>query len=374
METRSFNTVQISRSALEHNYSFLRNQTHGNVPVMAMVKADGYGHGMVEVADTLREIGCSKFGVAEMREALLLRGAGIAGDIFVTIGFAPEEAELFFKYKLTPVVYSLENVKCLSQMASSHGEDIGIHIKVDTGMGRLGIFPDDVLAFAEAASQMKGIRIDGLMSHFPGSDDRKSATTSDGFSKFNTVCERLKKRYGVICHIANSGAVLSFADTHCDMVRAGIALYGYHPAGKVVENDQPVDLIPAMSFTTKVLQVKNMAAGTGISYGHTFITKKPTKIAVLPVGYEDGYHRALSNKGYVLIHGEMAPVCGRVCMNMCMVDVSSINKVQPGDEVVLLGRQGNKTITADDLAHHVGSISYEMLCHLGNNNSRKYTE
>lgn len=340
---------------------------------MAMVKADAYGHGLVETAEIFNNLGCDTFGVAEMREAVLLRSAGITGEIFVTLGFEADEAELFFQYKLIPVVYNLESVRILSRRAVSHGIDIDVHIKIDSGMGRLGLLPDEVHSFTESAVQFKNIRVKGFMSHFPESDNPHSSSTRNGFTKFFESCKNLKNKYGAICHIANSGAVLSFPDTHCDLVRAGIALYGYHPAGASAE-EAGEGLQPAMSFTTKVLQVKNMSAGESISYGRTYITEKDTKIAVLPVGYEDGYRRALSNRGRVLVHGQFAPVCGRVCMNMCMVDVGSINDVKPGDEVVLLGGQGDKAITADDLANQIDSISYEILCNLGNSNTRKYIE
>lgn len=373
MISRSFNTIKISRSALEHNYRFIKDRVRNNTPVMVMVKADGYGHGMLETAKIFNNLGCDKFGVAEMREAVLLRGAGITGDVFVTLGFAAEEAEHFFQYDLTPVVYTLEGLRELSRQAVIHRRDIDVHIKIDSGMGRLGLLPHEVESFTEKAAQLKNIRVKGFMSHFPESDDPESQSTQKGFARFIESCKDVKSKYGAICHIANSGAVLNFPDTQCDMVRAGIALYGYNPAGASQE-EAGIGLRPAMSFATKVLQVKNMSAGQGISYGHTYITEKDSKIAVLPVGYEDGYRRALSNRGRVLIHGQFAPVCGRICMNMCMVDVSSIDHVKPGDEAVLLGRQGDKVITADDLAHQVDSISYEILCNLGNNNTRKYID
>jgi alanine racemase len=213
------------------------------------------------------------------------------------------------------------------------------------------------------------------MSHFPESDNPAAKSTIKNFASFTTACSALKNRFAGICHIANSGAVLNFPDTCCDMVRAGIALYGYHPAGRGGTVDvADENLLPAMSFSSRILQVKTVPAGTGISYGYTFITEKQTRLAILPVGYEDGYSRMLTNRGQVLIGGRKASVVGRVCMNMCMVDVSGLGDVQAGDEVVLLGRQGQESITADDIADEMGSISYEVLCLLGNNNQRQYIE
>jgi len=371
MKSRSFNTVEISRSALENNYRALERRTKGETAIMAMVKADAYGHGMLEAVEVFRASGCTVFGVAEMREAEILRQAGVSEDIFVTIGFACTDAELFFQHRLIPVIYDIGSAQSLADRAVAHGTTIGVHIKVDTGMGRLGILPEESIAFMEAVEKMAGLQIAGIMSHFPESDNPVSPSTLNGLRIFRGVCTELKKRYRTVCHIANSGAVLNFPDTHCDMVRAGIALYGYHPAG-AESGGEEVGLVPAMSFSSRVLQVKNLPAGSGISYGHTFKTKTDTKIAVIPVGYEDGYRRSLSNKGCVLVRGEYAPVVGRVCMNMCMVDVSRIEAVQPGDEVVLLGSQNEKRITADDLAVKGDTISYEILCNLGNSNNRQY--
>ena len=342
---------------------------------MAMVKADAYGHGMVMAAKAFGQAGCTVFGVAELREAVLLREAGIQGDIYVTIGFAEMDADLLFQYRLIPVIYSYGAAQALSTKAVALRQEISIHIKVDSGMGRLGVFPTDIPAFADSVANLPGIKIAGLMSHFPESDNPAAESTWKNFALFDAVCSALKTRYTAHCHIANSAAVLNFPDTCCDMVRAGIALYGYHPAGNNNElDDSTHELSPAMSFTSRILQVKTIPAGTGISYGHTFRTKRLTRLAVLPVGYEDGYSRLLSNRAKVLIHGQPVPVVGRVCMNMCMIDVTDLTEVGAGDEAVLLGQQGTQTITADDIAKEMGSISYEVLCLLGNNNQRYYIE
>ena len=240
-------------------------------------------------------------------------------------------------------------------------------------MGRLGIFPHELSGFTDSVSQLPGITIAGVMSHFPSSDEPHVSTTRDGFEIFSKVCRDLKIRYNSICHIANSGAVFNFPTTHCDMIRAGIALYGYHPAGSGLASASDVEkLTPAMSFTTEVIQVKDHPIGSGISYGHTYVTPSLERIAVLPVGYEDGFSRRWSNCGEVLVHGQRAPVRGRVCMNMSMVDVTDIKGVTPGSEVVILGSQGREAISADDLAAGIGTISYEILCTFGNSNCRKY--
>lgn len=375
MSDKSFNCIRIDTGALQVNYGLIQKIAGDRVPVMAMVKADAYGHGMIMAARAFAQAGCANFGVAELREGVQLRQAGIAGDIFVTLGFAAEGVELLFRHALTPVIYSVEAAQILADKARALGREIGVHVKVDSGMSRLGILPEDLSSFLDTLSTLPGLRVAGIMSHFPESDNPDAASTERGFAAFSAACRTIKNRYTTVCHIANSGAVLNFPDTCCDMVRAGIALYGYFPEGRLAPaNPRKVELIPAMSFMTRILQVKTLPAGAGVSYGHTFRARQQTKIAVIPVGYEDGYSRQLSNRGEVLVHGQRVPVRGRVCMNMCMVEVTGVAGVRAGDEVVLLGRQQDAVITADDLAEAMGSISYEVLCLLGNNNKREYIE
>jgi alanine racemase len=375
MYNNSFNCIKINCTALQNNYTIIKKRAGAGIPVMAMVKADGYGHGMLMAAKAFERAGCTTFGVAELREAVLLRQAGIRGDIYVTIGFSEEDAGLIFQYDLIPVIYSYDSAQALSTKAAALGVEIGVHIKVDSGMSRLGIFPTDMSTFLDNVSVLPGIKIAGIMSHFAESDNPDSKSTIKSFKSFAGTCRELKNRFTGINHIANSGAVLNFPDTCCDMVRAGIALYGYHPAGRAGCDDRDAEnLIPAMSFVSRILQVKSVPAGTAVSYGRTYQTKKETRLAVVPVGYEDGYSRLLSNRGQVLVYGHRVPVLGRICMNMCMVDVSDLSLVKAGDEVVLLGQQGQENITADEIAEEMGSISYEVLCLLGNNNQREYIE
>ena len=252
MDDSSFNCIKINCTALKNNYTFLQEKAGSGVPVMAMVKADGYGHGMVMSAKAFSRAGCTSFGVAELREAVILRRAGIRGDIYVTIGFAAEDVGLLFQYDLTPVIYSYEAALALSTTAVALGLEIGVHIKVDSGMSRLGIFPCDLAIFADSVSNLKGIAITGLMSHFAESDNPNSTSTKKSFESFAGACREMKNRFAGICHIANSGAVLNFPDTYCDMVRAGIALYGYHPLGRVeIDDENAGKLTPAMSFCFK---------------------------------------------------------------------------------------------------------------------------
>jgi len=375
MSDNSYNRVSVSRNALQNNYKYIRSRVADGVKVMAMVKADAYGHDMILSARAFADVGCDVFGVAELCEAVSLRRSGVNGQIFVMLGFAPKDAGDLVENDLTPAVYSLEAAAALSREATAAGKQTGVHIKVDTGMGRLGIMPEALPGFLGELEQLPGIVVQGIMSHFPEADVAGSSSTEKGFAVFEKACEPLKERENFHCHIANSGAVLNFPDTNCDMVRAGISLYGYHPLGRQPDSGGEGDgLEPAMTFTTRILQVKDLPKGAGISYGHTFIAEEDMRIAVLPVGYEDGFSRILSNQGEVLIRGRPVPVRGRICMNICMVDITGMDQVRPGDEVVLLGRQGDAVITADDIAEKTGSISYEVLCLFGNNNKRVHRE
>jgi alanine racemase len=371
----SRNQVRIDCRALRHNFRTITEGVGPDVAVMAMVKGDAYGHGMAETAAVLAGCGCRTYGVAELVEAVALRRAGISGDIFVLLGFVAEQAEQFLLHDLTPVVFLHQDIEALSQAAVKHGQEIGVHLKIDCGMGRLGLLPAEVPAFRERIESLPGIFLAGIMAHLPEADQPQAASTPQIFSCFRQTIDRLGPDFTGIRHIANSGAIMYFHDMHCDMVRAGISLYGCYPDGGASDGlGAGAGLQPVMSFVTRVAQVRDLPAGSGISYGHTYVTARPTTIAVLPLGYEDGYLRDLSNKGEVLIHGRRAPVRGRICMNLCMVDITEIPGVAVGDEVVLLGRQGDAEITADEIAGWMGTISYEVLCLFGNNNSRIYID
>jgi alanine racemase len=371
LSSRSWNQVSIDVSALQANFRAFRQRLGKNVRIMAMVKADAYGHGMIQAAVNFAKAGCDAFGVAEIDEGVQLRRAGICGRIFVVLGFRASEHQLFFDYDLTPVVYDSQALALLSQAAVRNGKELAVHLKVDCGMGRLGITPSELPEFLDHFARLPGIFLAGIMSHFPMADDVSSDNTLEMFHRYKMSLAQASQQQPALGHIANSGGVLYFPETCCDMVRLGIALYGYYPDGaKGQERDGAEKLRPAMSFTTQVLQVKSVPAGTGISYGHTFVTSQDAKIAVLPVGYGNGFLRALSNKAQVLIKGRRAPVVGRVCMNLCMVDVSAIPGVEVGEPVVILGSQGAETITADEIAEWMGTISYEVLCLFGNNNER----
>lgn len=366
----SYNRVHIDLHSLGLNYALLR-KSGGKADLLAMVKADGYGHGMVECTKALQDRGCARFGVAELREAVLLRQSGVDSVIFAMIGFDNKDADLFCEYDLTPVVYDSGSLEVLSRAAVRSGKEISVHIKVDTGMRRLGVEQKELEELLQILGNLPQLTLGGIASHFPCADDALSSSTQNCLRKFAEYVDLVPTKNKIISHIANSGGTLYFPGSRYDMVRCGISLYGYYPEGR--KGVAAEGLQPVMSFVTRVLQVKDVPAGSGVSYGHTYITQKPTRLAVLPVGYEDGYSRQLSNCGEVLIRGRRAKIRGRVCMNLCMVDVTEIDGVVPGDEAVLLGSQGSERITADEIASLIGTISYEVLCMIGNNNQREYS-
>ncbi len=369
MAKSTFNQVAVELKSLTGNYTFLSGLA-GKADFLAMVKADGYGHGMVECSRALAKAGCSFFGVAELDEAVVLRQSGISGTIFSMIGFDPKDAQYFLDFDIVPVVYDAASVAALSSVAVKRGKTIGVHVKVDTGMNRLGVLLEEFEPLLAYIENLPGVYLAGIASHMPCADDCDSDTTLRCYDKFAQYQAHISNSDQIIHHIANSGGTLYFPSTIADMVRCGISLYGYYPEGRAyLKSDE---LQPVMSFTTRVLQVKEIAEGVGVSYGHTYITDRTTVLAVLPVGYEDGYSRKLSNCGEVLIRGRRAPIRGRICMNLCMVDVTDIDGVSVGDEVVLLGSQGNERITADEIAARIDTISYEVLCMIGNNNERTY--
>jgi alanine racemase len=369
----SANRVWVSAGALRANYRLMRSLLPPATPLLAMVKADGYGHGMVDAARAFYDAGCRHFGVAELPEAVRLRQAGIDGEILVMAGLLPGQEQYFPRYGLSAAVFSEGSARLLSAAGQAVGRRVPVHVKLDCGMTRLGIAPEEALAFIEAVGSLPGIEVAGLFAHFAEADNPQKASNEQILNNFAEASAALTALGLSPCrHLANSGALFNLPMAHFDMARSGIALYGYAPDG-IPEHAMVngVALQPAMRFVSRVLQVKDVPAGCGVSYGHTFVTARPSRLAVLPVGYEDGYQRALSNKASVLIHGRRAPVVGRICMNLCLADVTGIAAVTEGDEVVLLGHQGDECIRADELAAQAGTISYELLCMIGNNNQRE---
>ena len=378
METLSFNRIEIDIAALQANFQSIQQTVGPLVRVMAVVKSDAYGHGLLECAQAIYRAGGRTFGVAEVWEGAALRRAGLQGEIVILLGGSPETYDAIINHKLTPVVYDVDSITGLSHVAAKQNTEVRVHLKVDVGMGRLGILPAEVESYVSLIKRLPGMKLSGLLSHFPVADEIGAVKkTQEQLLHFRNILDTLKTKEAgsVAAHIANSAALIYFPDTRLDMIRPGISLYGYFPDAAPARAKTAVpalQLQPVMRFITRVVQVKELDAGCGISYGHTFVTRRKSRIAVLPVGYADGYLRKLSNRAEVLIGGRRAPVCGRVCMNATMVDITDLPPVHSGDEVILLGRQGDAEITADEIAHWMETISYEVLCLFGSFNERVY--
>ena len=367
--------AEINLEAILHNLNEIKKLIRPGVKTMGVIKANAYGHGSVEVAKVLEANGADYLGVARLDEAVLLRKAGIVLPVLV-FGFTPpESSKLLAEHNITQTIFSIEYAYSLSKALSKTNDTITVHIKVDTGMGRLGLCPGEIVdneqnrndrintvcIGIQSISELFNLDIEGIYTHLASSDSEDKTTTFDQLSAFKKTCEVIESR-GLsipIKHAANSAAVMRLPDSHLDMIRPGIMLYGCSPI------DDParykIDLTPAMQLKAKISLLKKVPSGFSISYGHTYTTPDPTTIATIPLGYADGYDRRFSSAGKVLIHGQYAPVVGRVCMDQLMVDVGHISNVREEDEVVILGNQEGASITADDIATQLGTINYEVI-------------
>lgn len=360
--------AEIDLDAISHNFRAVQKIT-GNRSVIAVVKADAYGHGAVEAAKRLAGEGVSFLAVAFTAEAIKLREAGIRTPILIL--FDKSDLPDFFEHHLTPVLHDLPTARMFSREAGKRNCSLNVHVKIDTGMGRLGFNSRDIIKEIAAIRKMPNLRIAGLMSHFSDSDISDTSYAEKQLRSFHAVREVLVRKPGVplFCHMANSAATLSLKDAHLDAVRPGLILYGQSPFDRSYPR---FPFKPAMKVKTEILSLRRLRKGMPVSYGRTFITGRNSIIAVLPVGYADGYSRALTNTMDVLVHGKRAPVVGRVCMDLIMVDVTGIHGVKERDEVVLLGRQGREEITASEMGAKAGTISYEILTSLGSRSRRIY--
>ncbi len=356
--------AEINLDALSHNLREVRKKT-GNKSILAVVKANAYGHGAVKVSGRLLQNGVSMLGVAFTDEAIELREAGIKAPILIF--FDTENIDACLKYNLTSTVFDFNTAKKVSLEACRHNRQINVHIKVDTGMGRVGFDIKNALMTISKIARLKNIKLEGLMSHFSDADLKDKRFAAQQLKDFKHLVKALKAKKTTFkyLHIANSAAVLSMPEAHLNMVRPGIMLYGYGYS----ESD---NLKPVLSLKSKILFLKKVPPGTPISYGRTFITKRRSAIATLPIGYADGYSRKLSNYGEVIINGKRAPVVGRVCMDTIMVDVTDISNVNKNSEVILIGHQGRQKITAQDIADKIGTIPYEVLTSIGERVKRVY--
>lgn len=361
--------VKIDLDVVEANFRAVAEKA--GVPVMAIVKADAYGHGAVEVARALKDK-CAFFGVSSMLEALELRQHQIQNPILILGHTPPAAFPQAIRLGIRPAIFSETDAKELSRVASQLGLEAPFHIAVDTGMGRIGFratYEDAVIA--AKAARLPGLRAEGLFSHFATADCADLSQAKAQAQRFDQF-DRWLKELGVnvpLRHMDNSAGIMNF-ENHYEMVRSGIVTYGLYPSGEV--DPALLALQSALTWHSRVTHVKQLPPGQGISYGATFVTERNTVVATIPVGYADGYRRSLSGKFYVLIRGQKAPILGRICMDQLMVDVTDIPGVVPGDKVVLIGSQGEQTITMEQIAEAAGSFNYEFVCGISRRVPRLY--
>ena len=371
--------AEISLNAIEHNYNVIRNKVADDTKVCCVIKADGYGHGAVELSQVYEKLGADFFAVSNIDEGIEIRKSGSKLPI-VILGYTPvSEAKNLAEYEISQAVFSLEYAKELSEKCVEEDCICKMHIKVDSGMSRIGFmcqeFPRDEYSIEEIceACCLPNLEVEGLFTHFCVSDEDAEGRefTNKQYENFIHVRDSLKKR-GVdisVVHCSNSGAIEDYPETCCDMVRAGIILYGLAPSSKLADR---LDLVPAMTLKTVVAFVKEVQKGATISYGRTFTADRKMKIATVPIGYADGFIRQNAKDGYMMVNGKKAKIVGRICMDQTMLDVTNIEDVKTGDEVVVFGTGENGEPTADSLAENTETINYETVCLVGKRVPRIY--
>jgi alanine racemase len=376
---------EIDLNAISHNVRELRRITSPGARLMAVVKANGYGHGAVEIALAALKNGADCLGVARMGEGLHLRMAGITAPILIMGYTPPEHSTTLVEHRLTQTVYTFDAAEALSEAAALLQVRATVHIKVDTGMGRLGLLPDsprismlgkhlpgNAQRVIESISRLPHVEIEGVFTHFATADSQDRTYALQQMERFLEFLDKLKV-HGLefpLRHAANSAALIDLPETHLDMVRPGISLYGFYPSAEV--SKERISLVPAMMLKTRVIQVKMVPAGFHISYGLTYQTENPTVIATVSAGYADGLNRLLSSRGQMLVRGTRAKIVGRICMDLTMLDVGHIPDVQIGDEVVIFGRYGQECIPVEEIAEVLNTVHYEIVTSLTSRVERVY--
>jgi len=366
--------AEINLDNIAHNVREIRKIVNDRTAILGVVKADAYGHGAIEVAKTLLDNGVSHLAVSMLDEAIQLRLNGVEVPILILSYTDPVRAEEIINYNVTQTVFSHDLAEALSDTAVRMGRKVKIHIKIDTGMTRVGFMPGfNAIRDVVEISRLPRIIIEGLFTHFASADEEDKTYTYTQFERFMSIVAELR-RIGIhipMKHVANSAATINFPEMHMDMVRPGIILYGLYPSDYV--NKDRISLKPAMSLKANVILVKDVEQNTPISYGRVFKTQRYSKIATIPIGYADGYSRLLTGKARVLVNGEFAPVVGTICMDQCMIDITDLKgEVKTGDEVVLFGKQGNNEIKVEEIASLMGTINYEIISLVGKRIPRVY--
>ncbi|MGE0886605.1 MAG: alanine racemase [Blastocatellales bacterium] len=354
--------AEVSLSALCQNYQTIKTHLTAETQLMAVVKADAYGHGAVRCAQALSDAGADWFGVALIEEGIELRKTGIIQPIFCLGGIWRGQAQDVIKHNLTTAIYRIDQAEELNARANESGATAAIHLKVDTGMGRLGVPLNEFREFASRLKSLDHIKLEGVFSHLADADNAKTDFTELQIDRFDEAASILQE-LGIDLrwrHLSASAGLHAYPQTHCNLARAGATLYGL--TGDVLSpNFPPLDVQPVMSLHSRIVMLKTLAAGQSLGYSRSFTTKRESRIATIPIGYADGFSRALSNCGRVIVRGSFAPVVGRVSMDLIMLDVTDVAGVELGDEVMLIGEQNGLRISAEDLAEQTGTISYEVV-------------
>ncbi len=368
---RTWCTVSVDN--LTYNVNQIKKHISKGTKLCAVIKADAYGHGAYHIATELLKQGFEYLAVAFIDEAIDIRNNGINAPILILGNTPIDTVDQLIEYNVTATVYDFKTAKAISEEAKKHETTAKIHIKIDTGMSRLGFLPNsESIKKIVEISKLPNIEIEGIFTHFACADESDDTLTEKQYKKFCMVIDELESS-GVsipIKHCCNSAGIVKYPNMHLDMVRAGIILYGLYPSNA----DFDIDLKPVMQFKTKVINVKTLKAGETVSYGATYTLQKDTKIATIAVGYADGYSRLLSNRGRVLVNGQFANILGRICMDQCMIDVTNVNNISIGDDVVLFGTDKNAELPIEELAEKIGTINYELLCVINKRVPRCYTK
>ena len=365
--------ARIDLRILEENFITIKGTLPPDVKILGVVKADAYGHGMVKIAGKLQSIGADYLGVATIDEGVDLRSHGVELPILVMSGLLPwEDLKPVLNNDLTLVVYDMATLKKIKEASGHTNGVMGIHLKIDTGMGRLGFDPKNLNRLIEELRNSKNLEVAGIMSHF-ASSERRDEYGMGQVEAFKNVLETFQK-HGIspgLVHMANSGALANYPEAYFSMVRVGLNLYGPYAAAELKEK---FHLRPVMKLISKIALMREFPPECSLSYGRTYTTERATNVAFVPVGYSDGYPRALSNKGFVLVKDRRCPVVGRVCMDWVLIDITGIEDVSLGDEVVLMGSGVSERVTVDEIAELTGTIPYEILCKISKRIPRIYAE
>ena len=363
--------VEIDLNALRHNLLAIKKRVGPQINILGIVKADAYGHGDYEVSRVLLSNGVEMLGIAIVEEGIQLREKGIKTPLLILGGIFEEQIDTVIQYDLTPTVYDLKLADVLSKRAYHFNKVIKVHVYVDTGMGSIGVKHNKAVEFIKSLKDMKNLFIEGIYTHCSSSDENDSSFTNLQIKRFRAILDALDtiKVRIPLRHMANSGAILGYPEAYFNMVRPGLSLYGLYPSEDV---SRDICIRPVMSFKTRIIHIKDMESGDVVGYGRTYRVTKPIRVATLPLGYDDGYNRLLSNQGEVIIRGKKASVIGRVCMDQCFVDVTNIKDVSVGDEVVLYGRQGQETISIESVAEQLNTVPYEVTCNISKRVPRIY--